>query len=250
MNRDDLKDHLKRPTRRLERQLDCPDDYDLASYMEGGLNEKAHKRFESHLADCGFCMERVGLLGRARDTEAESPVPDLLLARSAKLAKDQDGSKAGYRIPNLRLNYARRWAAAAVVVLAIGLLMNLESPKQVTQESTPPGGSLSPIRQERNIDPYALVPKIISPAENSTINPRSQQFVWAPVRGSLYYQIRIVSDEGDLVWQERVNGTQWALPPQVLLIHDSEYFVRVDAYLAESKSLNSDYVVFKVTDKR
>ena len=241
MNRDDLKDRLRQTSPTLERQLDCPDDYDFASYIEGGLSEKEHIGFEQHLSDCDFCLERVGLLGRAGDREAESRVPELLLARAAKLAKNQDGDNI-----NPLMRHTRRWAAAAVVVLAIGILMNLESFKQVTPGSIPAGGSLSANRQERSIGPYALVPKLISPLENATIDPRTQQFVWAAVRDSLYYQIRIVSDEGDLLWQERVVGTQWGLPPELALAVDADYFVRVDAYLTESKSLNSDYVVYRV----
>ena len=239
MNRDELKYLLKQPVMVAERNLGCPDDSELASYMEGGLSEQNHNKFERHLSDCDFCMERVGLLGRAKDIEAGNRVPDLVLARSKKLVQNPEHLHKGLR-------YAPRWAAAAVVVLAIGFLADLESPNQVSTELTPPGTQPPMIRQERNVDPNALLPHVISPHDGSTINPTTQQFVWAPIHDSLFYQVRIVSDVGDLVWQERVTGTQWRLPAGLSLVSGAEYFVRVDAYLTESKSLNSDYVVFKV----
>jgi hypothetical protein len=239
MNRDDLRYFLKQSAQAVERKLDCPDDYELASYLEGGLSEQGHFNFERHLTDCDFCMERVGLLGRANDIEADTQVPELLLARSKKLAQNTVHKHMGLR-------YAPRWAAAAVLVLTIGLLMNLEPPQQVSTELAPPSTSPPLTRQVRNISPYALLPQVISPKEGSTINPVTQQFVWAPVQDSLFYQVRIVNDVGDLVWQARLTGTQLGLPEDLLLASGAEYFVRVDAYLTEAKSLNSDYVVFKV----
>jgi len=242
MNREDLKVQLKKIDTLSERKLDCPDDYDLASYLEGGLSEREHHHFELHLADCDFCMGLVGLLGRARDSEANEQIPELLMARSRKLANSKTG------MPAFRLRHGRRWATAAAVVLAFGLFINLESSRQFNPGTGSPGASPDPVRQERSIDPYALVPRVTSPLDNSKIDPTSQQFSWAPVRDSLYYQVRIVSDEGDLLWQERLPGTQWKLPSELTLSSNAEYFVRVDAYLTESKSLNSDYVVFRVRE--
>jgi hypothetical protein len=62
--------------------------------------------------------------------------------------------------------------------------------------------------------------------------------------------VRIVSDEGDLLWQEQVNETRWKLPAELVLTADTEYYVRIDAYLAESKALSSDYILFKVEQSK
>lgn len=239
MDRNDLRNFLRKRSSPSERNPGCPDDHVLVSYMEGGLSKREHNNFERHLSDCDFCLERVGMLSRARDNEPVSRVSELLLARSRKLVRDgSDKSDA--------LRYAPRWAAAAVVVLTFGLLISLEIPNQDSPELTPPSTQPPAMRQQRNIDTYALSPKIISPTDGSSINPTTQQFTWAPIRDSLFYQVRIVSDVGDLVWQERVNGTQWLLPVELSLLSSAEYYVRIDAYLTETKSLNSDYVVFRV----
>lgn len=249
MNTDELKSLLKQSAETVERQPDCPDDHTLASYIDGGLSERDHGRFEHHLADCAYCTERVGTLGRAGEAETTAQVPELLRARSARLAKASD-TKSASVTPTL-WRKAPRWAAAAVVVLAVGVLSQFYSPSLNRQEVSPsidtPGQSAG-IRETRNMDTGTIGPSFLSPLEGMTIIPDGGVFNWTPVRDSLYYQLRIVSDEGDLVWQERVDGTQWELPSDLSLSPGAEYFVRVDAYLAEAKALNSDYVLFRVGD--
>jgi len=252
MNRDELKSLLQQSTETAERQTGCPDDYQLASYTDGGLSEEGQTRFELHLADCGYCIERVGLLGRARESEIEATVPELVLVRSRKLASctSAEESKTGLQ---LRLRNAPRWVAAAVLVLAIGALSQLYSPSPNGQKPSPPietPGQQTGLTDTRNIDPGTMGPRFLSPLEGMTITPNGGMFNWTAIPDSLYYQVRIVSDEGDLVWQERVAGTQWGLPSELSLAPGAVYFVRVDAYLAEAKTLNSDYVLFRIGDRR
>ena len=75
MNAAELKALLKQSTVPAERQPGCPDDNAVASYSDGGLSERDHGRFEHHLADCAYCTERVGILGRAREAETTVQVP-------------------------------------------------------------------------------------------------------------------------------------------------------------------------------
>lgn len=244
MNRVELKSMLRRSTDATERQPDCPVDEKLASFMDGGLSEQELEHLMNHLADCTFCLERVGMLSRARDADTPARVPELLLTRSRKLAAPRQTAAAR----NDTFGVAARWAAAAAVVLAIGLVAR---PALVPDpQSTPAGQQVPDYRQTRNFNPNALGPGILSPPEGATISSRNGLFRWSTVPDSLYYQVRIVSDEGDLVWQERVDGTEWTLPPSLALVPGAEYFVRVDAYLTESKALNSDFVAFTAGDSR
>lgn len=221
MKKDELISLLKQPIEAVERQPGCADDYRLASYVDGGLSERDHGRFERHLADCAWCIERVGIIGRAREAETTGAVPKPV---------------------RTRWRAAPRWAVAAVVVLAIGVVSQLNSPYQATQAVQ--------IRETRNLDPGALGPSFLSPREGMTITPDAGVFNWTAVPDSLYYQVRIVSDEGDLLWQERVNATQWGLPGELSLAPGAEYYVRVDAYLAEAKTLNSDYLLFRFENRQ
>lgn len=217
MKKDELKSLLQQPVEAAEQQPGCADDYRLAAYMDGGLSERDHRRFEHHLADCAWCIERVGIIGRARESEPTVPVQE---------------------VARTRWRTAPRWAVAAALVLAIGIGSQLHSPYQSTQPTE--------IRETRNIDPGAMGPSFLSPREGMTITPDFGVFNWTAVPDSLYYHVRIVSDEGDLVWQERVIGTQWVLPGDLSLAPGAEYFVRVDAYLAEDKTLNSDYLLIRI----
>ena len=42
-----------------------------------------------------------------------------------------------------------------------------------------------------------------------------------------------------------VEGTEWRLPAGLALTPGSEYFARVDAYLTDAKTLQSDYLLFR-----
>lgn len=221
MKKDELISLLKQPIGAVERQPDCADDYRLASYVDSCLSERDHGRFEQHLADCAWCIERVGIIGRAREAETTGAVPKPV---------------------RIRWRAAPRWAVAAVVVLAIGVVSQLNSPYQATQAVQ--------IRETRNLDLGALGPSFLSPREGMTITPDAGVFNWTAVPDSLYYQVRIVSDEGDLLWKERVNATQWGLPGELSLAPGAEYYVRVDAYLAEAKTLNSDYLLFRIEKRQ
>jgi hypothetical protein len=261
MKNDQLKYLLKQSAKAAERrpgrtdkrypESGCHDDYEIASYWEGGLSERDHGRLELHLADCEYCMERIGILGRAGEAETSVQVPEFLQARSARLADSAD-SRVGRSNRDL-WRRAPRWAAAAIVVLSIGVLSQSFSPRPDGMESPagvePPGHS-DDIRQTRNINPAAMAPNFLSAREGMTMIPGDGIFSWTAVPDSLFYQLRIVSDEGDLVWQGRVNETQWVLPSGLSLAPGAEYFVRVDAFMTEAKALNSDYLLFRVGERR
>lgn len=245
MNTDQLKELLKQAGEVTGRAQDCPDDNRLASYMEGGLSEQGLARFELHLADCGYCIVRVGLLSRARESGIETTVPDLVMARSRALAGSAD--KQTFKLNSLSsLRNATGWAAAAVVVLALGLLANMDSSNQASPEWSTPDARQPVTGQVRNLDPGALAPRVVFPPEGATVGPAELIFNWTAIPDSLYYQVRIVSDDGDLVWKQRVEGTQWEPPSGLALTPGAEYFVRVDAYLGEAKALNSDYLLFRI----
>jgi len=221
----------------LERTVICPDDQQIAAYVDGEAGNQARVRFEQHLADCDLCIGRVGFLSRLRDTEPAERVPELLLARARRL---------GTAPRHAENRYGRHWAAAAVVVLAVtGVLYSnslLEVPAPV------PDGEVATSRTSPSLMEGALVPRVLSPSDGSTVDPNRVIFSWTDVPGSLYYDLHIVNDEGDLVWQERVADTHWGPRADMQLSPGAEYFVRVDAYLAEAKTLSSDHVVFKVSE--
>ena len=222
MNQDKLKVLLKQLAETVERQPGCPDDYQLASYIEGGLSERDHGSFEAHMADCPFCIERIGILGRARESASIFTMPE-------QIPTDPDIRP--------RWQHASRWASAALLVIAVGFTANLQSPNEL---KNPPDAT------ERYVRQVSLSPEILSPLESSAVDPNNLVFKWKDVPGSLFYDIRIVSDDGALITRQRVWGTQWLLPIETQLQTGSEYFVRVDAFVSEGKAVSSEHIVFKV----
>ena len=233
MNQDELKTLLKQFEETVERRLDCPDDYQLASYMDGGLSERDHGEFETHVADCPYCMERIGILGRAGESKAAIPAVDQSRRHSGNPSYWQ-------KTP--------RWAAAAMVVIAVGFVANRQVPSRIPSASNelPEVPAVS----ERFVDQESPLPKILSPLEDSSIDPRSLVFEWKAVPDSLFYDIRIVSDDGELITRQRVWDTTWSLPTELQLQTGAEYFVRVDAFVSEGKALSSEHIVFKVEDEK
>ena len=229
---DKLKALLKQSEGPFERQPGCPDDYLLASYMEGGLSEQDHGRFETHLADCAYCLDRVGALARA----AESPAVG---AGTETIRKRSQWNPLSPRVT--------RWATAALLVMAVGIIVSRQSPSPVT--STPGASDPKNTVSERFIDKTSPIPEILSPAEGGLVDPQSFVFRWKEVPGSLFYDIRIVSDDGAQVVRQRVWDTQWLLPDEIGLQPGAEYFVRIDAYVSEGKAVSSEHTVFKAGNK-
>lgn len=230
-------------TNKVARTPDCPDDHELAAAVDGILPDESMRQFVAHLADCNYCTAQTSLLRRLNQSPSEEQVGEFTLARARRLGKSS--KRQVFR-------HVSRWACAAVIVLALSLLIKTNSigpevTDQVIPDSVPQ--AIEP-RQSRNLNTGVLRPKILTPVNGVAIDPGSLVFNWTEIPGSLHYDVRIVSEDGDLVWQGRVSGTEMQLPGDLQLEHGSDYFFRVDAYLATAKSLNSRHVLFTVGGER
>ena len=215
---------------------DCAGDHQIASWAEGSVDAESRRRWLSHIAGCDYCIARLGQVNRLRDVEFEDEVPEILLARAVRVGHAARARRAR--------KTAHRWAAAAVVVLAVALLFGRPGSDPDGLTGAPNGpAAVSP--QSRTIDPDAMRPLILAPPEGSGILAGDSLIRWQGIPGSLYYEIRLVSADGDMIWQERVASTEWRLPGHLQLVPGEDYFVRVDAYLAEAKSINSRHVKFR-----
>lgn len=113
----------------------CLTDEVMAAFMSGaGAPEGMRERFEGHLAACGACRARWAMSGAGEEDDpeedlpfSEDPVPDIGLVRAAVLSSRR-GQGANRSEPSRRFP-PRRWAAAAGVLLLVGLsLLFLPSP--------------------------------------------------------------------------------------------------------------------------
>ena len=91
---------------------------------------------------------------------------------------------------------------------------------------------------------------ILSPVEGARIEADDLKIRWTEVRGSLHYDVRVVTAEGFLVWNDRVEDTELTPPVDIRLEPGMDYFVRVDAYMAEANSVSSEHTLFTVEDRQ
>ena len=209
---------------------DCLPSATLAGYLDRELGEGERAVAEAHLADCDYCLGQVAALSRSREDRQSAGVPASIREAAERLAGGPPQSRPA--VP--------RWAMAAVVVLAVGLFGVLLAPRGGPEPD--PGE-----RQTRYAEQPSLQPTLLAPPEGSVIRPLEQVFRWSEVPGSLFYDVRLVSPDGDLLLRERVEDTRWLIPEAVALQPGEEYYVRIDAYLSDAKYLSSEHVVFTVS---
>ena len=226
MDKEKIKNILSRGGQLAQESEACLDAEQLATFLEGNFQSEQHDQAERHLADCTYCLDRVAAIVRSED-DSDSSIPDQLLEKAGSLPSRQSTR----RFP--------RWAVAAAAVLAVGLVFQQLVPRQDTGLQGEP-------RQVRYSDRNARQPLVLAPEEGSAIFPSEQVFRWTEVSGSLFYDVRLVSPDGDLIVRERVQDTRWLIPENLGLEAGMEYFVRVDAYLNDSKFLSSEHVVFSI----
>lgn len=213
----------------------CPDEHQIAGYVDGGLGPAARNQIEGHLADCGHCLALVGLLCREQRAAAIEPVPDVVLQQARALKT---------KVPQRRWRLAPQWAAAAALVLAVPLLFQLD--RNPDRDIEGQGGPAPPAT--RALASAAEGLQVLSPGAGTTIGSQRLWFQWTEVPGTPYYDVRIVTDAGDVVIQRRVTGTTWRPSAELALKPGSEYFVHIDAYPSGDKSVSSEHVPFRVSD--
>lgn len=220
----------------------CPEDQQIAEYFDGAATVVERIKLENHLTDCRFCLARIGMLQRLQADPVGKRVPEEELA-TAKVM--------GHKPVRPRKLWPA-WAAAAVVFIAVGVYFQLATSTPVAREAFPRIHESEPSsapRETRKLDPTALGPRFLAPEEGLAVSSDEGVFRWTAVPNCLYYQLRIVSEEGDLLWQVRVDGTEWKLPSGLKLSPGAEYYVRVDAFMSEAKFLQSDYLLFRFEDR-
>lgn len=243
----------------------CPDATRLAAYVEHDLSAPDQARIEWHVADCAACLDQVAFLARHPAT-ASAAVDPRLLARAQDLVPPRSSAWPAL-LP--------RWAAVAVATVCLLLVVTIE----LRQPGAPPMPGVATPAQSRAASPNApaalpvtptapaVVPnqpapappatvrksaprplalQLLSPAEKSTLSLREPEFRWQPVPGAIYYEIQVLAEEGDVVWQAKVEGTSTRLPDGHPLRAGMKYFAWVRAHLLGGGSVKSAAVSFGV----
>ena len=205
----------------------CAPDDEIAAYVDGKLERDEHQRVERHLADCSMCTDRVGLvIHLLRDADgSERPSGDAL-ARARRFSR------------RTRTRAAPRWAAAAAVVLAIFVVSDR---MPGIDESTSPDSQTT-----RRFLSDARTLQVGSPSPGDTIEADQFRFRWQSIDDNLHYELRIVTESGDLITEKRVQSTEWQLPDDIELSPGQIYFVRIDAFMPDGRTISSNHIRFSV----
>jgi hypothetical protein len=244
----------------------CPDEAHLAAFVGHRLPMEDQARLESHLADCGACLDQVAFLVRP-PVEATSPAAPQVLSRARDLVPPV---RSFWAVPLMR--WGTVTAAAACVVLAVGLF-RLQAPQEPPAEppapvapvaiapapglpaqvAAPPAAAPQPAPRPapavRNSASAPMALQLLSPAEDATLPRHDLTFHWRAVPGATYYEAQVVTDEGNVAWSARTDATSIRLPDGVSLAAGKKHFVWIRAYLSGGGTLKSAAVSFYIADR-
>ncbi len=227
--------------------LKCPGNDILAGYVDGGLDKAARRRTESHLADCAACRSLVGDVVTMRRLEA-TPLP---LGLKQRAIASTAPSRTVPRWVLIPATAAGLTVVLIVVVLIrgprneISLISRSPAAPVVAKSETPtaPGGAAPNI--VRKSAPSESLPALIFPGDGRVVRPSELILKWKVVPHARYYEIHVVTSEGDPVWQSDSERTDAKLSPDITL-KDGTYFVWITAYLDDGRVQKSTPVRFVV----
>jgi len=234
-----------------ERHWNCPSDEKIAAYVDSALGDSARIRVQEHLAGCAYCRSLVS------DTVKQRRVADLPGAPRALLEKTR------VLVPSKPKRWAWTWApvtAAGVLASTAILVMILEAPPRTMLPEWPPPAA--PVLSESNRVIQSGRPRpeavrkpnsldssvtILSPRPDSVLPLERIEIRWNAVRDSLSYHIRVLTADGDLVWETDSTVNQVKLPKQ-LTLNSGKYYALVSAMLKNGRTAKSSPVKFQVAD--
>jgi len=242
MDQQKLSALLQRIPELTERTPLCPENELIARYFDASLFDQAHAQVQRHVADCEYCQAQLGAMSRPfKDDPFVEDDAELIAA--AKQLVTGSMSKKMWGAPV--------WATAAVVLIALFTIINID--QELTLE---PGQSPSAkpsteetSRQLRSVNRATNDLNVLFPAPGADIDPGSV-IQWVEVPGNLHFNIYVLSMAGDVLWTQRLAGTEWVLDENLQLAAGSKYYFRVEAQFADGRSVSSKHVVFRVAQSQ
>ena len=231
------------------RRWTCPDDHTIAAYVDGALLQNSKARVELHLAKCERCRLIVADVVKLQ-REIDLPAPPSEIGRSMVRFEPPASTRSRwFWLP------AAAMASIALIAITIGLLRE----PQKLQVMSPPTPSAPMIAKAEPVAPPSIpVPEILRkpqvpevlpvvrfPLPDSVIAGERLEFRWKSVSRSRYYEIHVVTSEGDLVWEGQTQRSVLQLPADVVL-KGGTYFVWITANLSDGRVAKSSPVRFVV----
>ncbi|MBN2366953.1 MAG: zf-HC2 domain-containing protein [Calditrichaeota bacterium] len=232
--------------RRGENKAECLNEIQLLDYLENHLSGSARREITDHLVECPDCMdELISLEKFLNDLKSENllPVRNEISSKIERYfqkikSEFQDkitGTRWLFHIP--RPVY---YAAATIILLIIlvGVLDHQQFIPNATFQTREPAVI-------QNMPPIQL----LSPSDRSTINSEIIEFSWTQVPNTDSYNILLLSEQGDIIWEENTPNIKLRLPPEIHLKSSTTYFWQVECLLEHGGSIVSDMASFRLNNK-
>jgi len=244
----------KYPERQTRRRWSCPGEATIGAYIDGALDDQAKGGLVSHLADCSYCREIVAETVKLQRTMDLPEVPPILMRRARAAGEGQSRRRTW--------KGAWRWipaSSAAAVVVCAGLLIAVwKTPQElaIPKRTAPIGPAITKIEEatareaaqsepERKPKHYEAEPTMIAPQPGQVVSSKNVKFSWRAVPAAVDYQVRVVTPEGDLVWEGSSVTTELRVP-DTLALSSGKYFVLISAAMDNGRMHKANPVEFQV----
>jgi hypothetical protein len=101
----------------------------------------------------------------------------------------------------------------------------------------------------RKLTSADALPSIVFPKPDKVVTRDRLEFKWKAVPRSRYYEIHVVTPQGEPVWEAQSEAVFLKVPTNVTL-NDGPYFVWISAYLEDGRVQKSAVMRFQVTGFR
>jgi hypothetical protein len=219
------------------RTVFCPEDQQIAEYFDGFPGPAEHEAVTRHLADCRFCLARIGVLGRLQDVRDFDRVPEEALATAKQMALNS---------PSRQTIATPAWAAAAALVLVLLAIANREPAGGLEPGPGPtaPASIQEEPHQLRSVNRDAKVLEVLAPAPGEALAPGAL-IRWTAIPGNTHYSVFILSGSGDVLWTERMEANEWLMQDGLQLSAADQYYLRVEASLPDGRTVSSKHRAFR-----
>ena len=215
----------------------CLDEGEIAAFVDG--EESGRETIEEHLATCETCVSLAAALMQLRSAAPADDRPDLR-RQALKLVQRERVTWWG------RSEWKVALPAAAVLALAVGTwIWQADGGRSVPYpQEAPPGREYSPVR---NHGLAATALRVLAPEHGAVVDAADLEVRWTAVPQRIFYEVQVLSDDGDLVWQGRTEAGAMRLPAGIALHPGSGYYLWVRAHLPDGRTLKSSAVGFSIT---
>ena len=276
MDERDLEKLLRnRPRVTFRRNGRCPDEIELAAYVDHQLEGAARESISAHLANCDSCLSQVAFLLQAMDWANPDQVPADIFRRARSLVPPKS-----VRASIWNWRWVTASAAAACLVLLVVLIAlrfgaaasGQRSERTTGRAATSTGHSSFSAKFAGNTPRssaafrYKTSPGRAGhtghtkwrsgsvadsrvPRDGATLRRSELDFRWQPVANTVFYDVRLVTADGDLIQETRTEDTHLRIAGDVQLVPGGKYFVSIRAHVREGKTVKSEIVSFRISDR-